>query len=179
MKKFILGIIVGALLAFSPQVYSAASSLVGKKIDGQIEVKLDGKQVGSAVVVEGTSYLPVRNIANELGLKIKVDKKEVTITSEEKSAEEEIAKLKKERVKVSDQLERDKANVESSLHDVEKTKERYEKTLAETNDSRYVDPVKSAYESSNKGHENLLKRIEDNEKELERIDNRLKELGAE
>ncbi|EJW14459.1 hypothetical protein M5X00_30015 [Paenibacillus alvei] len=193
MKKFITGVIVGALIMVSPQVYGAASSIIGKKVDGELVVKIDGKQAGKAAVVDGKSYLPVRDVVNELGLKIKVENKEVIITStsEDKIAEEvkkqvdamkkeeEIEKLKQDKQKVSKKLEEDKSNIEISIANMQKAKEKYDDTVSRTNDPFHVDPLKTFYESSKTGHENLLKRIEDNEKELERINNRLKELGAE
>jgi len=193
MKKFISGVIVGALIMVSPQVYGAASSIIGKKIDGELVVKIDGKQAGKAAVVDGKSYLPVRDVANELGLKIKVENKEVVITStsEDKIAEEvkkqisdmkkdeEIEKLKQEREKVSKKLEQDKSNMETSIDGIQRLKEKYDDIVSRTNDQQLIEPYKKAYEGSKTGHENLLKRIDDNEKELERINSRLKELGAE
>lgn len=191
MKKFISGVIVGVLIMLSPQVYGAASSMIGKKVDGEMVVTIDGKQAGTAAVVEGKSYLPVRDVATELGLKIKVENKEVVITSEDKIAEEvkkqidvmkneeEIAKLKQERQKISESLETDKSRVEKSEAEIQEAKEKYEDMLSQTSDPRYSDSLKMIYENKKTGHENLLTRISENQKELERIDNRLKELGAE
>lgn len=194
MKKFVVGVIVGALLAFSPQVYSAAVNMVGKKVDGELEVKLNGKSIGKAAVIEGKSLLPVRAIADEMGLDIKVDKKEVTITSDGRSKEiadevkrqieaikagEEIDSLQKEQQKIIEQLAADKAKVDESAANVQKAKEKYEDIISRTSDQQYIDPIKQGYDSAKKGRDNLLKRIEDNEKELERINKRLKELGVE
>ncbi|BFH71208.1 hypothetical protein J27TS7_58960 [Paenibacillus dendritiformis] len=193
MKKFISGVIVGALIMLSPQVYGAASSVIGKKIDGEMIVKIDGKQAGTAAVVEGKSYLPVRDVAKELGLNIKVENKEVVITSTDNDKiaeevkkqidamkkEEEIEKLKQERQSIKNKLEQDNSNIELSITYLQKAKEKYDDIVSRTNDQQLIDPYKKAYESSKTGHDNLLKRIEDSEKELERIDNRLKELGAE
>lgn len=194
MKKFVVGVIVGALLAFSPQVYSAAVDMVGKKVDGELEVKLNGKSIGKAAVIEGKSLLPVRAIVDGMGLDVKVEKKEVIITSNDKSneiadevkkqideikAKEEIENLKKERTKVNEELTADKAKVENSAANIAKAKEKYDDIVARTNDQQYIEPYKLGYESAKKGRETILKRIEDNEKELERINNKLKELGAE
>ncbi|MCM3294128.1 hypothetical protein M3661_28945 [Paenibacillus sp. MER 180] len=193
MKKFISGVIVGALIMVSPQVYGAASSIIGKKVDGELVVKIDGKQAGKAAVVDGKSYLPVRDVANELGLKINVENKEVVITStsEDKIAEEvkkqveaiktenEISELKKEKQKISERLESNKSGLEEAANWHKKSKERYEQARSQSSDLKDSESQKKIYESAKAGHENLQNKITEDEKELERINTRLKELGAE
>lgn len=185
MKKFIAGVVVGALLMISPQVYSAASSMIGKKVDGELVVKVDGKQIGNAAVVEGKSYLPVRDVANEMGLKIKVTKQEVTLTTNneqsgtnhETETETEIQRLKTEREETSKKLEQYKGHLEHVRDRYQKAKKAHEDMTARTSDPLYVETTKVDYESAKSGYESLLKSIEDCEGELERIDARLNELG--
>ncbi|WP_159882781.1 hypothetical protein [Paenibacillus puerhi] len=70
-----LGIIIG--IAGSITVSAGAENiqtLVGKKIDGEFPVTLNGKILeSSAGVIEGTSYLPVRAIGEALDLTVTFD----------------------------------------------------------------------------------------------------------
>lgn len=79
MKKFVAGLIVGAFLIFSFQVAAESISKVGKRIDSEIKVELNGAPVGQAIVTEGKSYAPVRDIANAIGAKIKVSKEVIQL----------------------------------------------------------------------------------------------------
>ena len=72
MKKFVLGVLCGAFLFGGTSVLAESTSLVGKKIEKEIPVHYNGEPlVAKAIVVEGTSYLPVRTIGNTLGADIK------------------------------------------------------------------------------------------------------------
>jgi hypothetical protein len=70
MKKFIIGVVFGALIASAFPAYGAVTSLVGQTVDGQKEVKLNGKPVGTAIIVDSTSYLPVRDTAEAIGAQV-------------------------------------------------------------------------------------------------------------
>lgn len=98
MKKFVVGLIAGALLMFSAQVYSGSSNLVGTKVAGTMDVNLNKKAMGQAVIIEGKSYLPVRSVAE--GMNLKVDVQDKTINLNGLSAEEnaKIAQEEQERL---------------------------------------------------------------------------------
>lgn len=70
----------------SPQMYGAGTKLMGKKVDKQLDVKLNDKMIGQAAVIEGISYITVRAFANEYQLA--VDSKTITLSlpSAEKNA---------------------------------------------------------------------------------------------
>lgn len=64
MKKIFLGMIIGFIISFATSTY--ASFIIGKVVDGTFPLKINGKQAGKdVIVIEGTSYLPVR-VAGEL-----------------------------------------------------------------------------------------------------------------
>jgi hypothetical protein len=90
MKKsfghVLFGVIIGVSISFSPQIYGASAKLMGKEVDKQLEVKLNDKVIGQAAVIEGTSYLPVRALANEFQLDVAVNTTTITLSSP--SAEE-------------------------------------------------------------------------------------------
>lgn len=72
MKKFVLGVMCGAFLFGGTSVLADSVSLVGKKIEKEILVYFNGEPLAAkAIVVEGTSYLPLRTIGNTLGADIK------------------------------------------------------------------------------------------------------------
>lgn len=72
MKKYLIGAIFGILLSFSVSVYAEeVTSLIGRAIEGQFPVKVDGTQLEKqAIVIDGTSYLPVRAIGDALNMEV-------------------------------------------------------------------------------------------------------------
>lgn len=75
MKKVFLGIIIGFCLSFSITAYAQEiQSMIGKLVSGQFPVIVDGETlVNPAIVVEGTSYLPVRSFGEKMGYKVIFD----------------------------------------------------------------------------------------------------------
>jgi len=78
MRKFIVGTLFGLLLSLSVTVYAEeAKTLVGRTIEGTFPVFLNGKKLSNeAIVIDGTSYLPVREIAEMLALAVKFNQQE-------------------------------------------------------------------------------------------------------
>jgi hypothetical protein len=72
MKKYLIGAIFGIVLSFSVSVYAEeVKSLIGRAIEGQFPVKVDDKQLDNqAIVIDGTSYLPVRAIGDALNMEV-------------------------------------------------------------------------------------------------------------
>lgn len=72
MKKFFLGLLIGIMLATASSVYADdIAKLVGKTVDNEYPVLLNGVQLGNkAPSIEGTSYAPVREISEKLGLNV-------------------------------------------------------------------------------------------------------------
>jgi hypothetical protein len=73
MKKFIFGLLVGVTITAAGTAYAdEISNVIGKTIQGQYPVKIEGKQLSTqAVVVDGTSYLPVRAVGEALDMDVK------------------------------------------------------------------------------------------------------------
>lgn len=79
MKKLghlVMGIAIGAALTLSASVAAEEiRSLIGKQIDGEFMVTLNGQQLPvKAGTIEGTSYLPVRVVSEALNLEVGFDK---------------------------------------------------------------------------------------------------------
>lgn len=79
MKKVVIAFVAGALLMASGQVLADSVSKIGKKIDGEAKVVINGKQLSNAVISEGKSYAPVRDIAEALGASASYTKGVITI----------------------------------------------------------------------------------------------------
>lgn len=92
MKKYngvtliLLGFVLGVSISYAPQLEAAASKLLGSKVGNVLQVKIDDKNIGEGAVINGTTYVPLRVTANEMGLEVtKVDSKEVVLSSGEGS----------------------------------------------------------------------------------------------
>ena len=71
MRKYVIGALIGATLTFGTQAFAEVSTMIGKAIQGSFPIKLDGKQLkDQAIVIDGTSYLPVRAIGDALNLDV-------------------------------------------------------------------------------------------------------------
>jgi hypothetical protein len=110
MKKIgmlLVGIIIGAGITLSPQIYGSGVKLLGSKVDNTLDIKLNGASIGQGAVINGTSYLPVRAAANALGLEVNVDSKQVDLTHNSKmenniQAEKEQQKFIDDETKTND-----------------------------------------------------------------------------
>ncbi|MCL6456911.1 MAG: hypothetical protein K6T85_02785, partial [Gorillibacterium sp.] len=68
MKKFIIGLIAGMIIASTASVGAETISRIGKKIDASYKVTVDGKRLpNDAIVVEGKSYIPTTDIGAATG----------------------------------------------------------------------------------------------------------------
>lgn len=72
MRKLLLGLMVVALLSVSAVVYAEEmKSLVGQAIQGTFPVTVNGENLkNEAIVLDGTAYLPVRELSEKLGVEV-------------------------------------------------------------------------------------------------------------
>lgn len=80
MKRVALVSMVFLLLG-TAVIYAESTSFVGRKIQSQAIVTLDGEQIGSVLILDGVSYAPVRVIAEASGLNAGYKKGEVMLSS--------------------------------------------------------------------------------------------------
>jgi hypothetical protein len=74
MRKYMIGALFGFILAFTVSAHAEVTNMIGKVIDGAFPVKVNGTTLqNQALVIEGTSYLPVREFAESLGMDVKFD----------------------------------------------------------------------------------------------------------
>lgn len=78
MRKYVVGFLVGLLVASAFPVYGAVSSLVGKQVQAENAVFVNGNKLQvNAVNIGGTTYSPNRAIADALGMDIKFENNNV------------------------------------------------------------------------------------------------------
>lgn len=87
MKKFAMGVVVGAVLAFGASTYAdEISQLVGKQVDNEYPVILNGQKLENvAPSIGGTSYSPVREISEKLGLNVEFKDDTVILSKPQQS----------------------------------------------------------------------------------------------
>lgn len=75
MRKYIIGAVFGIVLTVSTSVLAEEiQSLIGRPIEGQFPVTLNDKPLEkNAIVVDGSSYLPVRAVGEALNLDVGFD----------------------------------------------------------------------------------------------------------
>lgn len=72
MKRFITGLVLGLCIAMPITVI--ADSMVGKRIETEVAIKLDGEYLPiNAIGLEGRTYAPVRAFAEALGKEVDWD----------------------------------------------------------------------------------------------------------
>lgn len=69
MKKFIAGAVFGAILASTVTAYGA-TTLIGKKIQGETDVIVNGTKLDTAIIVDGKSYAPLRSVGSVAGYEV-------------------------------------------------------------------------------------------------------------
>lgn len=80
MKKYFVGFLAGVLLTFSMSVYADdIKSLIGQKVQGTVSVVVNGAKVKDGVIINSTSYAPVRSLTEAAGLDVGFEKGVVTV----------------------------------------------------------------------------------------------------
>ncbi|MNO44243.1 hypothetical protein D3C76_344800 [compost metagenome] len=116
MKKFIAGIVVGALLFGAVPAFAAqVKSLVGQKVTAEYTVTVNGKTLeDKGVVVNGRTNAPVRAISDALGADLLVEGKSIVITTDgagtpvpsdlDSDSSNDISVVKQDREKVASEI---------------------------------------------------------------------------
>jgi len=81
VKKFISGFVAGALLFGGTAAIAAQPGLIGQKVQSVFTIEKDGKKIAEAVAINGSTYAPVRSIAEATGTNLKVEGKTITMSN--------------------------------------------------------------------------------------------------
>ncbi|GMX64373.1 hypothetical protein Elgi_36420 [Paenibacillus elgii] len=82
MKKFVAGVLVGAVVATAGSALAAQNETISATF-AEFNILVNGKQASLSdkpVVIEGSSYLPVRAISNTLGYQVQYNGESRTIS---------------------------------------------------------------------------------------------------
>jgi hypothetical protein len=171
MKKVVIAFVAGALLMASGQVLADSVSKIGKKIDGEAKVILNGKQLSNAVISEGKSYAPVRDIAEALGASTSYVKGVITI---QPNFVDDSVTLKNEKLASLNQkrsmLLAEKERLTNAITSLRESNKEAEETISTLTQEWATLPYKGRIESNNAGIATNEKRITDITAEVATID---------
>lgn len=122
MKKIsilMLGIIIGTALAITTSVYAAdIQSLIGKTIQGEFPIKIEGKELSKkALVIDGTSYVPLRVFGEAIGYESSFDA-ELGITFKVSEVKKMANQQSVEESKMQAKAEEDQMNAKTAKKNV-------------------------------------------------------------
>lgn len=167
MKKFITGFIAGALMFSAIPVF--ANSLIGSRVEGLYSIQKNDKKIADAIVVNGSTYAPVRAIANATGVNIAVEGKVIILNSKEVDengntigevpVEVTISKLETERNNVQKDIDRTTKAINNYIEKVIPSSERAVKAAG-------TEQAKQEFEA----------RLERDQTELERLQSEIPNL---
>lgn len=75
MRKYLIGFIVGAIVSVAGTAYADdIKNVIGLTVQGSFPVKVNGVKAGNdAVIIDGSSYLPVRAMGEALNMDVSFD----------------------------------------------------------------------------------------------------------
>jgi hypothetical protein len=83
MRKYVIGFLIGVLFASAYPVYGAVSSMIGKEVQVEYDVLVNGEKLPvKAVAIDGISYTPNRALSDALQAKIGFENNQVIITTD-------------------------------------------------------------------------------------------------
>lgn len=139
MKKYAylwIGILVGIAFGVSFGIIGdLLSGSSGKKIENEVEVIVDGSKLGTAIVVDGKSFVPVRNMAEAAGYTIHLQEKKIVLVKKPsrqmylegiRMADKRIRELENSRQFVEKVLEDMKENPRYTVEEIKMFKAKFE-----------------------------------------------------
>ncbi|MGR6764448.1 hypothetical protein ACU1JV_21845 [Paenibacillus sp. T2-29] len=173
ISTLFVGIVIGLGISFSPQIQAAADKLVGQKVTKTMNVKLNDKSIGQAAVIEGTSYLPVRALSENLGVTVGVNNSEIKLQQEGSGSVSEV-KAQDSVVSQEDEDYAKSKKIETLKNTIENTEKRskelqvrvdhFEKNLTE--EQKESDPFFKSYKQEIENNSILIK---ESQQELEKL----------
>lgn len=150
MKKYIVGFLAGTVFAVSATAFAdTIPSLIGKKVQAQYTVEVNGK-VLKTVVVDGSNYAPVRALGEAVGYEAASEGKKVVLS--EVKAVDEIKTLPSSSY-TKEQFETEISYYENLIKGNEEALERIKKSISS---GKYTgDELKYLQTNLEKGEKNL------------------------
>ncbi|NEU27012.1 hypothetical protein G3M74_12995 [Paenibacillus polymyxa] len=83
MKKTVAGFLAGVLFTIGAGAFAdAIPSMVGKKVQSETPVTVNGKEIEKAIVVDGKGYAPVRAIGEAARMNVQFGKEGIALSDE-------------------------------------------------------------------------------------------------
>lgn len=74
VRKYIIGGIVGFMMAFAVSAHAEVISMIGKVIQGEYDFTVDNQKLEyKAIIVDGTAYIPARLTGDNIGYIVRFD----------------------------------------------------------------------------------------------------------
>lgn len=168
MRKYIIGILIGFCISFTVSAHAEVANMIGKVIEGAFPIQVNGNTLNSqAIVVEGTSYLPVRDFGDATGYDVKFDADlgiilTKTVTETHVSADPKAQKLIEFRKHSED--------IQNQISELVSFIESYDRSLRNASNMIYFKEKDDAYHEAVKKRDDLIT-------QRETIDAQIKELG--
>lgn len=133
MKKLgylAIGIVIGSIMSFSVGAAADSISLIGKKISGESDVVVNGLKIGTAIIVNGSSYAPVRTIGDAAGFDVGFVNKKVILETPKVKEDEQVTSPSETRTKI-DEINKRGQEIDSRAKDIIATLGFQDKTLTD------------------------------------------------
>jgi len=172
MKKFVLGVLFGALIFGGTSVLADSVSLIGKPIQNEIPVFHNNERLETkAIAVDGVSYLPVRTIGNALGARVEfrdgaihVEKQDDYDAIKEKVLNDIRLEQQKE------ELREEIAKIQASMENIRSQISNFEKEIAASKEDGVADKLKQLKEALEQTLQQQQQRIAELEEELKKLE---------
>ena len=167
MRKYIVGMVFGILLSLSFSVYAEEiQSMIGKTVEGSFPLVIgDKRATKDVIIIEGTSYIPVRAAAEMFGYEVSFTADMGVGMKKKEKAVDDVTMLKE----IKDILIKD-GKIDASD---EKAKEVYDMFRGE-GQARNVTDKYYSWLKSQKAKEDNLKEIDAIKKKQEELDAKIK-----
>lgn len=179
MKKFISGIIVGALLFTGASAFADSVSLIGQKVQGLFAIEKGGVKLADAIIINGTAYAPVRVVAEATGADLTVEGKRIIMGEVTLSAPEVIISEAKPDTGLT-ALQTQRETIARDIDTHEKQIKGYNENILPTYKSLAEELAHSGSlgESSANNYAEFKKQVETWERELITLRSQLVEIDA-
>lgn len=177
MKKFLMGVLVGTALMFSTQIF-ASTKLLGNQVDNTMNVKLEDKDIGQAAVIDGTSYIPVRALADELKLKVSVSTGEIILSNPTANEYAQQAGIEQEAADNQAKLNNKKVEIQRKI-DLIKVDIASDQEIIAINQTKLESPYKEIRDVAQKNIDKLNQSIADNQTKLIQWESELADVNAQ
>lgn len=142
----ISGLVVGALIFGGVPTFAAVKSIIGAKVTGVYSIEQNGKKIADAAVINGSTYAPVRAIAEATGTSLTVEGKRIVLdVNEGSSVPLEGDALTPEELELTNQIQKLRRDVLTNQQFIESENETikmYEDKIAEENSRTEKEPIR-------------------------------------